>query len=135
MQNTNQEDKIVFFDGICILCNRAVDFLLRKDHKRRFKFASLQSDFANSFLGRYHSLKGDTIFFYDRGNFFTKSQAVLKIAGYLGFPYSAFIAFSIIPSSCRDWIYDIIARNRATWFGRRETCRLPDQETYDRIIG
>jgi len=137
MNNPYQWQKIVFFDGVCVLCNRAVDFLLKKDHKERLKFASLQSDNAIAFLQQLQNqpVKEDTIIFYDEGRFFMKSTAVLKIAGYLGLPYSVFAMFLIIPRPWRDGIYDIIARNRVKWFGTREKCRIPDQETSGRIIG
>lgn len=137
MNNPYQWQKIVFFDGVCVLCNRAVDFLLKKDHKKRLRFASLQSDNAMVFLQQLKNqpVKENTIIFYDEGRFFMKSTAVLKIAGYLGLPYSVFAMLLIIPRPLRDGIYDIIARNRAKWFGTREKCRIPDQETSGRIIG
>ncbi len=131
------DQKIVFFDGICVLCNRAVDFLLKNDHKKKLKFASLQSASAKAFLQQIQSqsVKEDTIIFYDEGRIYIKSMAVLKIAGYLGFPWSAFAILLAIPRQWRDGIYDLIARNRAKWFGIREKCRIPDQETIGRIIG
>lgn len=137
MNNPYQWQKIVFFDGVCVLCNRVVDFLLKKDHKKRLRFASLQSDNAMAFLQQLKNqpVKENTIIFYDEGRFFMKSTAVLKIAGYLGLPYSFFAMLLIIPRPLRDGIYDIIARNRAKWFGTREKCRIPDQETSGRIIG
>ena len=137
MNNPYQDQKIVFFDGICVLCNRAVDFLLKKDHKKRLKFASLQSTVATAFLHQLlnHPLNEDTIIFYDAGRVYTKSTAVLKIAGYLALPYSTFAIFLVIPRQFRDWIYDIVAGNRTKWFGKREQCRVADQETAGRIIG
>jgi predicted DCC family thiol-disulfide oxidoreductase YuxK len=131
MINPYQGKKIVFFDGICVLCNRSVDFLLKKDRKKRLKFASLQSDSATGFLKNLqnHPLADDTIIFYDEGRIFSKSTAVLKIAGYLGLPYSAFAVFLVIPRRWRDWIYDIIARNRTRWFGKRDTCRVIDGDS------
>jgi predicted DCC family thiol-disulfide oxidoreductase YuxK len=131
------DQKIVFFDGVCVLCNRAVDFLLKKDHEKKLKFASLQSPISSAFLQKIknHLVKEDTIIFYDKGRLYIKSTAVLKIAGYLGFPWSAFTIFLFVPRPWRDWIYDLIARNRAKWFGTREKCRVPDQETIGRIIG
>jgi len=101
------------------------------------KFASLQSDIAASILKPFqnHPLTEDTIIFNDEGRLFIKSTAVLKIAGYLGFPYSTIAIFRIIPSPLRDAIYDFIARNRVKWFGSRVKCRVPDEETAGRIIG
>ncbi len=132
-----QGQKIVLFDGACVLCNRSVDFLLKTDRKKRLKFASLQSDIAASMLKPIQNqpLTEDTIIFNDEGRLFIKSTAVLRIAGYLGFPYSTLAIFRLIPRSLRDGIYDWIARNRARWFGTRVKCRVPDDETAGRIIG
>jgi len=128
--------KIVFFDGVCVLCNRAVDFLLKKDHKKKLKYAALQSVTAIAFLQQIqnHPVIEDTIIFWDEGRLYVKSTAVLRIAGYLGFPYLAFTVLLAIPCTWRDGIYDLIARNRARWFGTRVKCRVPDQETAGRII-
>lgn len=136
MQNPYQWQKIVFFDGVCILCNRAVDFLLKRDHKKKLKFAALQSVNTTAFIRNINNqpLKENTIVFYNNGRLYIKSTAVLKIAGSLGLPYSAFALLIIIPRPLRDGIYDLIARNRAKWFGTRENCRVPDHETMSRFI-
>jgi predicted DCC family thiol-disulfide oxidoreductase YuxK len=131
-----RKEKIVFFDGYCILCNRSVNFLLKYDRKKRLKFASLQSEHAA--ILRQHlqnqPIKEDTIIFSDEGRIFIKSTAVLKIGAYLGLPWSISIVFMIIPRPLRDMVYDVIARNRARWFGMTEQCRIPDNETRGRIL-
>jgi predicted DCC family thiol-disulfide oxidoreductase YuxK len=136
MENPFDQSRIVFFDGICILCNRSVDFILKRDRKKRIKFASLQSGFANDFLHKhqYEMAGKDSIIFFENGKIYSKSSAVIKIAGYLGFPWFLARSLYVIPLRLRDTIYDYIARNRYRWFGRRETCRMPDKETEGRII-
>ena len=135
MQDTLQQEKIVFFDGFCTLCNRSIDFLLRNDQKRRLKYASLQSVIADKILQSSHVQQTeDTVIFYDRGRIYQKSTAVLRIAGNLGFPYSSAVVLFIIPRPLRDWVYDFIARNRHKWFGKRAHCRVPDEDTKGRII-
>jgi predicted DCC family thiol-disulfide oxidoreductase YuxK len=126
--------KIVYLDTDCLLCNSALNFLIRHDGKKRLKFASLQSDNAISLIEQY-PIHEDTVIFYDEGRIFTKSTAVIKIAGYIDSPYSAFAILRAIPLQWRDRIYDRIARNRSRWFGTKEKCRVPDQETLSRIIG
>lgn len=137
MQNQHQEGKIIFFDGMCVLCNGAVDFLLRIDRKQKLKFASLQSGFAKSFMEKSYNknLKEDTIVFFDEGRWYIKSAAVLRISSTLGLPYSALNFLWIIPRKWRDRIYDMVARNRVKWFGVRQKCRVADQETKGRILG
>ena len=125
-----KDDRIIFFDGICILCNRAVDFLVRRDRKKKFRFASLQSEYSRNFLSQYRPdlLNLDSLALYDAGKIYVKSAAVLKIAKHLGLPWSFAAIFYCIPGPLRDWLYDYIARNRYKWFGKRESCRLPDGE-------
>lgn len=134
--NPYSGQKIVFFDGVCILCNSALNFLIKHDRKRMLKYASLQSEYGSAFFQQiqHYPVPEDTIIFYDEGRVFKKSTAVLKIAGYIGMPYSAMAMLQIIPASWRDGIYDLIARNRAKWFGTRDKCRIPDHETFGRII-
>lgn len=129
--------EIVFFDGHCILCNRSVDFLLRKDRKHKLKYTSLQSESSKSFLSKIEPnlLNEDTIILYHQGQLLLRSDAVQKIAVLLGFPYSLLKIFRIIPRPVRDRVYNYIARNRFSWFGRKDKCRVPDDDTRDRIIG
>lgn len=133
MKTQNSSEKIVFIDTDCLLCNGGLNFLIRHDRKKRLKFASLHSDSVSSFIEQY-PLNEDTVIFYDEGKIFTKSSAVLKIAGYLGMPYSSFAVLQAIPMSWRDRIYDLVARNRSDWFGTKEKCKVPDHETLSRII-
>jgi predicted DCC family thiol-disulfide oxidoreductase YuxK len=74
------------------------------------------------------------IIFYDEGKIYTKSTAILKIAGYIGAPYSAVSVLQAFPLSWRDNIYEMIARNRSGWFGTKDQCVVPDKETMNRII-
>jgi predicted DCC family thiol-disulfide oxidoreductase YuxK len=137
MENPYNWPEIVFFDGVCVLCNRSVDFLLKRDRRKKLRFASLQSETAGQFLAQnnYPHFLADTIVLYSRGRFFTKSEAVLKIAGLIGFPYSIAFVLKIFPITWRDKAYDFVARNRLKWFGVFEKCRIPDEETRNRIIG
>ena len=135
MQNSHIQDKIIFFDGYCILCNRTVDFLIKHDRKKLLKFASLQSVLAANLLQSQNNAQGpDTVVFYDQGKFYYRSDAVLRTAAYLGFPYNMIKLGYLVPRPLRNRIYDYIARNRFRWFGQRNSCRMPDEKTKDRII-
>ncbi|MBW6460836.1 MAG: DUF393 domain-containing protein [Bacteroidales bacterium] len=117
--------RIVFFDGICILCNRSVDFLIKNDKKGRLKFASLQSEAADYLLSSDHIRPEfpETIIYYDNGRIYEKSTAVLKIFKELRQPFRAISLLLIIPRPIRDWLYDIVAKNRYRWFGKLKHCR------------
>ena len=127
---------IVFFDGVCVLCNASVDFLIRKDKKGILKYASLQSDLARKALSEDIFLKAglDTVIFLSDGKITDQSTAILKILGHLPFPWSLAVIFLPVPKFIRNFVYRIIARNRYKWFGKRETCRMPDETTKDRIL-
>lgn len=136
MENIDNTDNIVLFDGYCILCNRSVDFLLKRDKKKKLKFALLPSAGTPSLLpdGITGPVQPETIIFLQKGRIYTKSTAVLKIMAQLKCPYPLLAVFLIIPVKLRDWVYDLIAKNRYRWFGRRNSCRVPDEDTKDRFI-
>ena len=135
MNERNTWHNIIFFDGICVLCNRYVDFLVKRDKKKKLKFAAIQSDF---FKGRFTDINNsqamDSVIFYQSGRIFTRSDAVLRIMAELRFPYNLSCVFYVMPRFARDKIYDYFARNRYRWFGIREKCRMPDAFMDDRFI-
>lgn len=117
--------RIIFFDGVCSLCNGFVDFVLRHNSRQSFLFCSLQSEAAKKELPEQH-LGLDTIVLKDQGQVYTRSTAVLRIVFAFGGWWSLFaIVASILPVFIRDFIYQIIATNRYRLFGKKETCRIP----------
>ena len=128
--------KAIIFDGVCNLCNASVDFLMRKDKKGVFKFASNQSEAGKELLAGEAEGQGEvnTIFFYDEGQLYRRSTAVLRLSRYLGFPWKLGYVLLIVPRAFRDWIYNWIARNRYKWFGKKDTCRLPTPEERERFL-
>lgn len=135
MENKHNQP-IVLFDGICKLCNASVNFIIRRDPRGIFHFASLQSDFGRSkIINCPASQSGsDSIVLIIGEKCFTKSSAALRIARRLQFPWPLFYAFIIIPKSFRDWIYDIIAENRYRWFGKLDTIRSPTEDEKTRFL-
>ena len=122
--------RIVFFDGYCNLCNESVDFLIRRDKNRIFKYASLQGKEAEKLIPE---LKNDVdSFVYYRINskteIFTKSTAALEVMRDLGGWRKIFLFFLIFPKTIRDKVYDFVAKRRYKWYGKRDTCRLPTPE-------
>lgn len=120
--------KIVFFDGVCALCNNFVDFLIVADRKKKYSYAPLQG-VTFTVLNKSHDTNfPDSVVFFTEGRFYTKSTAALKIVTGLGRWYLLFGLFFLVPSSIRDIVYDWIANHRYRWFGQKESCRLPSPE-------
>jgi len=129
-----EEKSIVFFDGVCNLCNSSVQFIIKKDHLNRFQFASLQSDFAVKFLSDFPEVKKESVLLYQNGDVYSHSTAALKIAANLKFPYSVLRIFLLIPKFIRDFFYNLIARYRYSWFGKRESCMVPDENISNKFL-
>lgn len=127
---------IVVFDGVCVLCNGWVDFLLRRDRRGRFRFAAMQSPAGRRLLAG-HGLDPDdpaSFLLLDAQGAHTDSEAILRLLVRLGGPWKAAAAGWLLPRAWRDALYRQVARNRHRWFGRRPACRLPDPAHADRFI-
>ena len=125
---------IIFYDGVCGLCDRFTQFVLKRDREDVFRFASLQSDFATQILARYrvNPERLDTVYLLinlgqSDERVLARSDAVLFVARQIGgFSKLSAALFGMLPRSLRDAAYDVMARNRYRWFGKYETCVLPD---------
>ncbi len=126
-------ETIVFFDGVCNLCNSAVDFIIQRDQRAYFKFAALQSDAAMQVLpADVQAL--DTIVLWENDTAYVYSEAALRIGAKL-FPLgSLLLAFLLVPKFIRDGVYRWVAKNRYRWFGKTNSCRLPTPEEQARFI-
>ena len=125
--------RIVLFDGVCNFCNSSVQFLIARDNGK-FRFASLQSEIGMQLVKQYDLQDVDSIVLIDNNRAYTKSTAALKIAKNLnGLWKLAYVAI-IVPVPIRNICYDIIARNRYKWFGKKDECMLPTPEQRDRFI-
>ncbi|MCB1143591.1 MAG: DUF393 domain-containing protein [Leptospiraceae bacterium] len=122
----DQEHLIILFDGVCNLCNSSVNFLIDRDPKDKFRFASLQSDKGKEFLSNFKisSQSPDSIVVIDGNQFFIQSDAILRISKEMKFPYSLLSKFGIVPKFFRDFFYDLIAFSRYKVFGKKEFCRI-----------
>ncbi len=118
---------IVIFDGYCNLCSWSVRFIIKHDKKDYFRFASLQSDIAKEILNTFDLSSGfdKSVIFIEENNIYFKSDAALRIAkklnSYLKYSYY----FIYIPKFIRDFIYDVIVKNRYKWFGKKDVCFIP----------
>ena len=128
---------VVLYDGNCGLCDGLVRWLLDRDRKDRLKYASLQSDAAGRLLtqrGVELAALPDSVVLVDEAGVHVRSAAALGIAGLLGYPWRASGVFRVVPRPLRDWVYDVVARNRKRWFGTVETCIMPTPELRERFL-
>jgi len=124
----NNNNHIVFFDGVCNLCNTTIDFLVRNDKKRVFRYSPLQGETAQKLLPVEYASDLSGMAYYKQGKIHLKSSAALMIANDLGGIYKLLMAFWIVPRFIRDGVYNWVARNRYKWYGKKESCRLPTPE-------
>lgn len=127
---------LVLFDGQCNLCSGAVRWIVARDRRARFRFASLQSRAALRALeaaGARGALP-DSVVLIHGGAVKTRSDAALAIARELGAPWSCAAAARVLPRGVRDGLYDWIARKRYAWFGRRESCMVPTAQLRERFL-
>jgi len=132
-----KNSSIILFDGVCNLCNGSVQFVLKHDVKKRFLFASLQSDAATNILLQLNqkSFKNyDSIILVENEKVFIKSTAALRIAKKLKGLVSLIYVFIIVPRPLRDLVYDYIAKNRYKWFGKKSKCMIPNKEIANRFL-
>ena len=133
----NVENKsIILFDGVCNLCNCSVQFIIKRDKRKRFLFTSLQSDAGQDILLQFRLKKSNlnSIILLENGKVYQKSTAILKIFKHLPNFWKISYIFIVIPIFIRDFIYDFIANNRYKWFGKREVCMIPTKELQMRFL-
>lgn len=139
MDSTSQiESPILLFDGVCNLCIGAVNFIIDQEALKNYKFASLQSQFAQRLLREKKlpsaHMEINTIYLFTDDQIFQKSAAVFKIVNSLSWNWRWIYLFSFLPSIITDFFYDLIAKNRYLWFGRQEKCKIPSPELAERFL-
>ncbi len=128
--------KIILFDGVCNLCNGAINFTIKRDKKNIFKFAALQSEIGQTLLSKYkiNTSEVDSIILIDGENYYVKSSAALRISKHLSGGYPLLYGFLILPKFIRNAAYDFIARNRYKWFGKKESCMIPTPALKEKFL-
>lgn len=127
---------IILFDGVCNFCNASINFIIRHDRKKLFRFAALQSETGQQILRQY-SLPTESFGSFvlvEGGKVFLKSTAGLKVYNRLPWYWKWTQLGWIAPKFLRDAVYDLIAKNRYKWFGKKETCMLPAPEVRSRFL-
>lgn len=128
---------VLFFDGVCNLCNGAVQFIIRHDKAGRIRFASLQSAVgqeAAAAVRKQHGMVPDSLIFLEQGQYFVLSDAALRVAAYLDGGWRLLRRLRAIPRPVRDAVYRFVARNRYRWFGKRESCMMPAPGLMSRFL-
>lgn len=121
----SQPEVILFFDGVCGLCNGLVDWLLPRDQNKKIKFATLQGQTAARLLTKAHTEDLNTVVLWYKGQILTESKAILTCLKVLGGFWGLAYVFIIVPAFISDGVYRFIARNRYKFFGKLSTCRMP----------
>ena len=126
---------IVLFDGVCNFCNGAVNFIIRRDAERKFRFTPLQSEIGQQLRAKYNIGEDvDSIIFVEDDRVYTHSTAGLRIAKGLGGIWSLGYAFIIVPVFMRDWFYKVFAKYRYIFFGKKDVCMIPTPEIRERFL-
>lgn len=139
MVETSVGAPVLLYDGVCGFCNKSVQLILDHDRRGEMRFAALQSDYGQAVIERHPELRGiDSVVFIEqqRGGerIYTRSDAALKVAAYLGGFWKIFLAAKVLPRGLRDYCYDLFARNRYRFFGKYDTCMLPPPEVRSRFL-
>ena len=125
---------VVFFDGVCNLCQYSVRYLLKHDKKKVLKFASIQGQYAKKTLSAEHLKNLESLLFYNKKILYKKSTAILKLSTVLGGWHKLLLVGYILPQFIRDNLYSFVAKNRYRWFGKQDYCRIPTKDLQDRFL-
>jgi len=123
-----EENPIIFFDGVCGLCDRFIGFLIRRNHKKKFLFATLQGETAKKNLSQNLRKDLESVVLYKEGKVYTHSTAVLKILAHFPWFWIFAVLGFLAPTFVRDFFYKKIAKNRYKVFGKKKNCRIPTPE-------
>ena len=136
MKTAHDPHPVIVFDAECILCSANAQFVVRHDHARRFRLASMQGEVGAALYRRFGIDPADpeTMIVVEGDKALRDSDAVLAIYRGLGWPWKALGLLRIVPRFLRDPLYRLIARNRYRIFGKHDACWLPSPENADRFL-
>lgn len=131
-----KDKKIILFDGVCNYCNDKINYIIKHDSQDIFRFVAIQSEKGQEiikYLGINNSI--DSIILYEPGfAYYIKSEAVFKIIKHLSSSVRMLLIFNFIPTGIKNIFYDIIAKNRYNWYGKKESCMMPTEEIKRKFI-
>lgn len=126
----------MLFDGVCNLCSGSVQFILKRDKKNQFLFGSLQGDYGQEMLRKYQlpANEFNSFMLIEGEKLYTKSSGALRMLKHLGGAWALLYVLIIVPKFIRDAVYNLVARNRYRWFGKKNECWLPRPEWKARFL-
>ncbi|WLR57438.1 thiol-disulfide oxidoreductase DCC family protein [Mesobacillus subterraneus] len=126
---------VILFDGVCNFCDASVQFILNRDPNETFHFASLQSEAGKELLKKYNVRNDvDSMILIENDKVYYKSSAALRITRHLRGAWKLLYVFMVVPAPIRNIAYDLIARNRYKWFGKKDSCMLPPPNVRKRFL-
>ncbi len=136
VQALSDTHPVILFDGVCNLCDSFVQFIIKRDKKGIFKFASLQSDVGQELLSESEINPNElsTVVMVYKNNYYTHSRVPLEVVKRFGGLWPLLYGFVIVPSSLRNAIYNWVARNRYKWFGKKDACMMPTPDIRQRFL-
>lgn len=131
------DQPLIVFDGVCILCSWSVQFVLRHDRRQTFRFVIGQSPLGQSLYRHYRldPAELETILVIVHGRAYAKLDAFAEVMKHLPLPWPLFAVARVVPQPLADWFYDRVARNRYRTFGRTDQCIVPSPSLKSRILG
>lgn len=129
-----KENAVILFDGVCNLCNGAVKFVIRHDKNAYFKFAPLQSEIASRLVTDKNLSRANTFLLLEQGKLYKRSTAALRVCLHLNGAWKLLYGLIIVPGFIRDALYDIVAKNRTRWFGKKDACMIPSDNLRSRFL-
>lgn len=131
----DKSPQIILFDGVCSICDRSMRFIIKRDPKKKFRFATLQSELGQR-LFMEHSIPNDieTMVLIKNDKAYIQSEAVLRIAKELNGFWPIFAVLQKLPLKFRDYAYKMFSENRYKLFGKSEQCSIPSKEQRSRFL-
>jgi len=132
----SKTNPILLFDGVCNLCNGAVQFVIKHDSKNTLRFAALQSETGQQILKHFDLPKEDifSVILVENEKVYLRSSAALRMYKNMGGLWNLIYFFIVVPRPIRDAVYNFIAKNRYKWFGEKESCMIPTPELKSRFL-
>ena len=134
MEHFFKNKSIVLFDGYCNLCDSSVQFVLNHEKNQELLFTSLQSELGKQLLNYFNLNNAESVILIENNKCYSQSSAALRITRYLKGAYPMLFLFIIVPPFIRNWVYNYNEKNRYKWYGKKDSCMIPNKELIKRFL-